>query len=147
MTDSVSKKKRSEIMSAVRSKDSGIELKFRKALRKLGYRFRQNAVDYFGKPDIVIKKIKTVVFIDSCFWHGCPKHCRMPATRIKYWVNKIERNKKRDRQVKRRYTKEGWKAVRFWEHDLKDAEKLQKKIKEKIGKKRLPDDDPSKIAP
>ena len=121
-------------MSAVRSKNSEIEIKFRKALRKLGYRFRQNAADYFGKPDIVFKKYKTAVFVDSCFWHGCVRHCRMPASRRKYWVDKIERNKKRDRQVRRHYVKEGWNVLRFWEHDIKDAEKLQKKIKERINK-------------
>jgi len=134
MTDSVSKKKRSEIMSAVKSKNSGIEIKFRKTLRKLRYKFTQNAAGYFGKPDIVLKRYKIVVFVDSCFWHGCLRHCRMPASRKKYWVDKIERNKKRDRRVRRRYAKDGWKVIRFWEHDIKDAEKLRKKIKVRIDK-------------
>ena len=134
MTDSVSKKKRSEIMSAVKSKDSEIEIKFRKTLRKLRYKFIQNAAGYYGKPDIVLKRRRIVVFVDSCFWHGCAMHCRMPASRRKYWVEKIERNKKRDRQVRRRYAKDGWNVLRFWEHDIRDAEKLRKKIKDRINK-------------
>ena len=134
MTDSVSKKIRSEIMSAVKSKNSDIEIKFRKTLQKLRYKFTKNPSGYYGKPDIVLKKYKIVVFVDSCFWHGCARHCRMPASRRKYWVDKIERNKKRDRQVRTRYAKERWKVLRFWEHDIKDAEKLREKIKDRINR-------------
>lgn len=134
MTDTVSKKKRSEIMSAVKSKNSGIEVRFRKVLRKIGYKFRQNAANYFGKPDIVLENFKIVIFVDSCFWHGCSRHCRLPASRKKYWIGKIERNKKRDLEVRRHYKRKGWSVYRFWEHDLKDDDKLQKKIKEKISK-------------
>ena len=119
MTDTVSLKKRSEIMSKIRSKDSKIEVAFRKALWKEGFRYRKNVKSYFGKPDLVLKKYKTVIFIDSCFWHGCKKHCRIPATNKEYWVNKIERNRKRDREVSKYYKKIGWKVIRIWEHDLK----------------------------
>ena len=92
-------------MRLVRSKDTRIEKDFRKAFWKLGYRYRKNVKNYFGSPDIVLKKYKTVIFIDSCFWHGCKKHCRMPSSRRKYWVSKIERNARRDREVKRHYKK------------------------------------------
>lgn len=118
MADVFSKKKRSMIMSAVKSKDTKIEVSFRKALWNKGFRYSKNSAKYFGKPDLVLKKYKTVIFIDSCFWHGCKKHCRMPATNKKYWVNKIERNKGRDKEVNKYYKKSGWKIFRAWEHDV-----------------------------
>jgi len=130
MTDVVSKKKRSEIMSAVRSKDTKIEIAFRKALWKQGFRYRKNSAKYFGKPDLVLKKYKTAIFIDSCFWHGCKKHCRIPATNKKYWTDKINRNKERDKEVNKFYKKTGWKIIRIWEHDLqKNIRKITSLIK------------------
>jgi len=119
MSDTVSKKKRSEIMSRIRSRDSKIELLFRKELWKQGFRYSKNSSKYFGKPDVVLLKHKTVIFIDSCFWHGCKKHCRIPSVRKKYWIEKIARNKERDKEVSRHYKKEGWKIFRIWEHNLK----------------------------
>jgi len=118
MADIFSKKKRSEIMSKVRNKDSKIEVEFRKKLWAAGYRYRKNATNYFGKPDIVLPKYKTVIFIDSCFWHGCKKHGSIPTTRTKFWTEKIERNKARDKEVNKHYEKEGWRVIRVWEHDL-----------------------------
>lgn len=120
MVDTVSKKKRSEIMSAVRSKDSKIEVDFRKAIWKAGFRYRKNPTKYFGKPDIVLPKHKTVIFIDSCFWHGCKKHCRIPSVRKIYWTKKISRNVARDKEVAKHYKKQGWKIIRIWEHQIKN---------------------------
>jgi len=118
MSDIFSKKKRSEIMFKVKSKDSKIEVDFRKAIWKAGFRYSKNPTKYFGKPDLVLKKHETVIFVDSCFWHGCKRHCRLPATRKKYWTEKIERNKQRDKEVNRHYKKIGWKVIRVWEHHL-----------------------------
>lgn len=120
MTDVVSKNKRSEIMRTIKSKDTKIEIAFRKFIWNKGFRYSKNSAKYFGKPDLVLKKYKTVVFIDSCFWHGCKKHCRIPATNKKYWVDKIERNKQRDKEVNRYYKKLDWKIIRIWEHNLKN---------------------------
>jgi len=129
MVDVFTKKKRSEIMSAVRSKDSKIEILFRKELWKSGLRYRKNSGKYFGKPDIVLPKHKTAIFIDSCFWHGCKKHCRIPETRKKYWTEKIQRNKERDTEVIHHYRKIGWKLFRFWEHEIsKNIDKIISKI-------------------
>lgn len=118
MSDIVSKKKRSEIMSHIKSKDSKIEVLFRKALWKQGFRYSKNSSKYFGKPDIVLLKYKTVIFIDSCFWHGCKKHCRIPSVRKKYWTEKISRNKERDKEVSKYYKKQDWRIFRVWEHDF-----------------------------
>lgn len=128
MTDIVSKKKRSEIMSKIRSKDSKIEVAFRKELWKHGFRYRKNAASYFGKPDLVLKKYKTVIFIDSCFWHGCKTHCRIPSVRKKYWVEKIDRNKARDKEVSKYYKQLHWQIFRIWEHDQKESVQYLDKI-------------------
>jgi DNA mismatch endonuclease (patch repair protein) len=117
----------------VRHKDSKIEVEFRKKLWAEGFRYIKNSTKYFGKPDIVLPKYKTVIFIDSCFWHGCKRHGSTPATRIKFWIEKIDRNKARDKEVNKHYKKEGWKVIRIWEHDLKkrhykfDVSKLRTK--------------------
>lgn len=123
MADTFSKKKRSEIMSRVKSKNSAIEVKFRKELWKSGFRYRKNSPKYFGKPDLVLRKYKTVIFIDSCFWHGCKRHCRMPISKRDYWVHKIFNNKKRDKQVSLYYKKNDWKIFRIWEHQVKNSQK------------------------
>lgn len=133
MADTVSKKKRSEIMSKIKSKDTKIEILFRKALWKKGFRYRKNSSKYFGKPDLVLPKYKTAIFIDSCFWHGCKKHCRIPTTRKNYWIPKIEQNKERDKEVKKYYKKNRWKIFRIWEHNLLNAKKTANEI-DKITK-------------
>ena len=116
--DIFSKKKRSEIMSHIKSKDTKLEVLFRKMLRVKGLHFGKNLSKYFGKPDIIFKKHKLVIFIDSCFWHGCKRHLRMPAAKRGYWKNKIERNKKRDKEVNRYYKKGSWEVLRIWEHEI-----------------------------
>lgn len=135
MADIVSKQRRSEIMSSVKSKDSKIEQIFRAALWRAGYRYRKNARGYFGKPDAVLKKHKVVVFVDSCFFHGCRTHGRLPASNKKYWKDKIERNKIRDREVNRHYKKTGWRVVRVWEHGINKTRQSLLPYLRKISKK------------
>jgi DNA mismatch endonuclease (patch repair protein) len=136
MSDIFSKNKRSEIMSKVRSKGSKIEIEFQKKLWNSGFRYRKNSTKYFGKPDLVLQKYKTVIFIDSCFWHGCKKHGSMPQTRKKFWEEKIEGNKRRDKEVNRHYKKAGWKIFRIWGHSIKNniANHVDKVVKAFLGK-------------
>jgi len=94
-------------MSKVRNKDSQIEIEFRKELWKEGFRYGKNSAKYFGKPDLVLPKYETVIFIDSCFWHGCRRHGSTPKTRGSFWRTKIERNKERDTEVSKYYKKLG----------------------------------------
>ncbi len=117
--DLYSKQKRSEIMSKIHNKETKLEIKVRKAIWKAGFRYRKNCSLYFGKPDIVLKKYETVIFVDSCFWHGCKKHYKAPTTRKRFWTKKIGRNKTRDKEVNLYYRKMKWKVIRIWEHDLK----------------------------
>jgi DNA mismatch endonuclease (patch repair protein) len=128
MTDIFDKKKRSEIMSKVKNKDSKIEVEFRKALWKEGFRYRKNATNYFGKPDLVLPKYKTVIFIDSCFWHGCPEHCKLPSSNKDFWKKKIERSKERDQEVNEYYKSINWNIFRIWEHNLKNDSEAKRII-------------------
>jgi len=134
MTDKVSPKKRSQIMSKIKSKNTRLENKIISDLWKRGFRFRRNVASLTGKPDIAIKKYKIVIFIDSCFWHGCPRHCRMPSSNRTYWEKKIKRNKERDREVTNFYKEKGWHILRIWEHELKnDYENILSKIEKFIN--------------
>lgn len=125
MVDIVSRKKRSEIMRAVKSCGTKLEISFCRMLRENGLRFKRNDKSCFGKPDFSLKKIKTAVFIDSCFWHGCRSHCRMPKSHSGYWKQKIQNNKARDKQVNKWYKKQGWKIIRIWEHAIKTNSQMQ----------------------
>ena len=119
-------------MGKIKSKETKLEKDFRKLLWKEGIKYRKNSSKHFGKPDIVITSKKLVIFIDSCFWHGCKKHCRIPETNHDYWVNKINRNKERDKEVNVYYKKIGWKIIRIWEHNFNNdnMNKMVKKIKQ-----------------
>ena len=105
-------------MSRIKSRDSKIETLFRKELWKSGFRYRKNSGKRFGKPDVVLPKYKIVIFIDSCFWHGCKKHCRIPSVRKLYLIKKITRNVSRDTEVSKHYKKQRWRVLRVWEHNL-----------------------------
>lgn len=133
MVDKISAEQRSKTMQAVKDKDSGIELALRRALSQRGHRYRKNVSRLPGKPDIAFINKKTAIFVDSCFWHGCPYHCRMPSSNIRYWRNKIKRNKERDKEIRKIYAKKGWKILRFWEHELKkDLNKVVAKIEKSL---------------
>jgi len=126
---------RKKNMTNIRSKDTKIELKVRSALHKKGFRFRKNVKDLPGKPDIVLPKLKTIIFIDSCFWHKCPYHYKQPKSNIKYWKPKIERNVKRAKEVNKQLRNDGWNVIRIWEHSIKkNFDKCIESIINKIHK-------------
>lgn len=105
-------------MKAVKSKNTKIEKVVSKEIWGRGIRFRKNVKNLEGKPDIAIKKYKIVIFIDSCFWHGCPLHGRIPKSNVEFWNNKIKRNIERDKSINQYYRRKGWNILRIWEHDL-----------------------------
>lgn len=117
MTDRISKVQRSRLMSHIRPTETSIEREFRKLLWARGLRYRKN-VRMEGTPDIVFSRKKVAVFLDSCFWHFCRFHCRMPKSNKSFWHKKLARNKARDRATTRRLRNKGWKVVRIWEHAL-----------------------------
>jgi DNA mismatch endonuclease (patch repair protein) len=114
--DSVSQEKRSGIMRLVKSSETSIEKVLRSRLWKQGIRYRKNNSSLFGKPDISIASKKIVIFIDSCFWHGCSDNLMMPKSNVEYWSRKIEKNKKRDQAVNTYYKNLDWNILRIWEN-------------------------------
>jgi DNA mismatch endonuclease (patch repair protein) len=130
--DTVSKRKRSEIMSLIKDRGSNIEKLVRQELSKHGIKFCGNSVKYFGKPDIILKKFKAVIFVDSCFWHGCDKHCRIPNSRKDYWSEKIKCNIARDKEVSKYYRNNKWKLFRIWEHQLNRNQNITEKILKRL---------------
>jgi DNA mismatch endonuclease (patch repair protein) len=121
MADVHSKETRSYNMSRIRSKDTKPEMLVRKFLHKNGFRYRLHVKDLPGKPDIVLPKYKTVIFIHGCFWHGhegC-KYYVVPKTRTEWWLNKIKLNISNDLKSKQELIEQGWKIIEIWECELK----------------------------
>jgi DNA mismatch endonuclease (patch repair protein) len=105
-------------MSAIRSENTKPEIALRKALWAKGLRFRK----YYGKEkiDISFPSKRLAIFVDGCFWHGCPVHSNLPKTHKEYWYPKLKMNKERDKAKNKRLEAQGWKVLRFWEHELND---------------------------
>lgn len=125
-------------MSVIRAMDTKPEKLVRKFLFSKGLRFRLHQKSLVGRPDIILKKYNSIVFVNGCFWHGhdnC-KYCKMPKSRTEYWAPKIEKNKSRDAKVKRALRKQGWKVFTVWECQLKKkkAEKTLSTLVRKISK-------------
>lgn len=114
-------KAQSDLMSKIRSQNTECEILLRKTLWNLGYRYRKNVKSLPGKPDIVFRKFKLVIFIDGDFWHGFRWENRKPKliSNLGYWIPKIERNIQRDNEQKILLQKQGFKVLRFWEHEIK----------------------------
>lgn len=123
MADNHTKEVRSRNMSHIRSTNSKPEEKVRKYLFSKGFRYRKNDKRYPGKPDIVLPRYKTVIFINGCFWHkhDCPRFV-WPSSNEEYWRPKISRNVERDRQVQLLLKEQGWNVIVIWECQLKKRE-------------------------
>lgn len=132
-----SKEKRSLVMSKIRSKDTKPEIILRSELHKLGYRFRIHKKDLPGKPDIVLPKYKTVIFVHGCFWHY-HKNCqegRIPNTNSKFWKEKLFKNIERDKNHQSSCKNLGWKVLIIWECEIeKKLDGVIQKIKKTIKK-------------
>ncbi len=125
MTDVHSKETRSKNMAAVSGKDTKPELLIRKALHRLGFRFRLHVRDLPGKPDLVLPKFKAVIFVNGCFWHQHDCHLfKWPSTRKEFWRNKIEGNKARDIEAVKQLRSMGWRVLTIWECSLKGKTRL-----------------------
>lgn len=119
MPDKFSKQTRSRIMSSISSKNTKPEIQIRKLVWSLGKRFRIHDSTVFGTPDISNKSKRIAVFIDGCFWHGCPRCYSEPKSNVEFWRAKIARNRKRRKLVRRNLRKEGWTVMEFWEHAVR----------------------------
>lgn len=117
-------------MSTVRSKNTRLEEKLVGILEKAELTNHTRYLQRLpGTPDIAFEEEKVALFLDSCFWHGCPQHLRRPSSNTEYWQSKIEKNIKRDRRQRAALRHLGWTAIRIWEHDLKNPQKVIKKVR------------------
>lgn len=128
--DKVSKQTRSEIMAKVHSRNNrSTELKLRGSLAGSGISgYKLNVKNLPGVPDFVFPKEKVAIFVDGCFWHGCPSCYRRPHSSRKYWDEKVKHNMKRDRNNRRILREMGWTPIRIWEHSLKSLPTVRKII-------------------
>jgi DNA mismatch endonuclease (patch repair protein) len=132
MSDIFTRQKRSEVMARIRSRGNcDTELALARLLRTHGITGWRRHVEIRGsgsgrrnfrvRPDFVFRREKLAIFVDGCFWHGCPKHATWPATRAAWWRKKIIGNKRRDRRVNRALHSAGWRVLRVWEHALRQT--------------------------
>jgi DNA mismatch endonuclease (patch repair protein) len=124
--DRLAKDRRSAVMSTVRRSGTRLEAVFAAALTARGLTgFEEQPGGIAGKPDFAHREARLAIFIDSCFWHGCPLHLRRPSSNTDYWQQKIKRNRARDRRVTAELKANGWQVLRIWEHSVSNARALK----------------------
>lgn len=133
MADVFTPEKRSQIMSRVKGRGNrATELRLIQIFREHGIRgWRRNWM-IFGKPDFVFPASRLVVFVDGCFWHGCPIHGAIPKSNRAFWRAKLVRNRNRDLIVNRELRKLGWKTLRLWQHELQQSSKVARHLEKSI---------------
>jgi len=109
---------RSEQMARIRGTDTGPEMRLRSALWAAGLRFRVHAATPVGRPDVVFPGRQLAIFIDGCFWHGCPLHYVRPRSRLDHWEGRLRANVDRDRRQTLELESLGWRVMRVWEHEV-----------------------------
>ena len=134
--DTFTKEQRSKCMSRIRAKNTTPELKVRTALHKAGYRFRLYDTSMPGRPDLVLQRHKTVVFVNGCFWHhhkGCKK-AYWPKSNRTYWIQKIKRNVLHGKRVVKQLEKEGWRVIMIWDCQTRNPEEIVKVFRKQFNK-------------
>lgn len=127
--------KRSYVMAQIRKTNTKLEKNLASLLQGVGVTsYLRYPRDLPGSPDFVFVPERLVVFLDSCFWHGCPKHLRMPKSNLAYWQGKIETNRKRDRRQTKQLEEKGWRVLRIWEHELKTPESMIRKVRRALSR-------------
>lgn len=125
--DIISPERRSALMSRIRGKDTKIELEVRRGLHALGFRYRLGGAGLPGRPDVVLPKHRTVVFVHGCFWHGHDCHLfRLPKTRTEFWQTKIGANRARDLRQAALLEQAGWHVETVWECELRNQSTEQR---------------------
>ncbi len=136
MVDHISPEHRSWNMSRIRGKDTSPELVVRSYMHNLGFRFRLHKKNLPGRPDLILPKYNTVMFVHGCFWHQCPnceRGSRIPKSNVDYWEKKLNRNIERDRQHVKDLRGLGYKVITIWECQTKSEASLRKKIRTLIS--------------
>ena len=131
MTDKFSPETRSKIMRAVKTKNTGPEKIVRSIAHAIGKRYRLHRGDLPGKPDLTFPRLRKIIFVHGCFWHGhdCKRGANQPKDNAEFWSKKISRNKERDVQSQEALRSMGWDVLVIWECQLKDLEALRDRIK------------------
>lgn len=132
MSDNLKPDDRRRTMQAVKSKGTKLEKRLFAVLAGMGISgWKKNVGSIAGKPDVAFLNSKIAIFVDGCFWHGCP-YCRrkLPETNRKYWKKKIARNKELAGNYNKQLRRDGWRVIRIWEHDMADTKKLKLRIKD-----------------
>jgi DNA mismatch endonuclease (patch repair protein) len=130
MADVFSRQKRSMVMSRVRSRGNLVtELRLAQIFRDNGIKGWRRHLRIAGTPDFVFPSVRLVVFVDGCFWHGCPQHGSIPSANRAFWKRKLQRNKERDRKVGKDLRRAGWQVVRIWQHELAKPARIARKVK------------------
>lgn len=138
MADVFSRPMRSRVMAAVHSRGNKLtEGNLAAILRRNGIRGWRRHLRLIGQPDFAFRRERVAVFVDGCFWHGCAKHLRIPASNRGYWRQKISRNQIRDRLVNRRLRTLGWRVVRIWEHDLSNEGRVVRRLMQALEMERI----------
>lgn len=127
---------RSRTMSRIRGKDTKPELALRRALHARGLRYRVHDATVPGRPDISHKGAKVAIFVDGCFWHGCPQHYQRPATNQEYWDHKIQYNQARREAVLAKLKARDWKVAQYWECDVaEDLDAVKRQVGELLAQR------------
>lgn len=130
--DVLSPEQRRRCMSRVKSTNTKPEMSLRKALWAAGLRYRLR-YDLVGKPDIVFVSAKLAVFVDGCFWHGCPEHATSPKTNQEFWAAKLQKNMERDLSVNQQLKEMGWRVLRIWQHEVeKDVDQVVRRVQQEV---------------
>ncbi len=135
MTDHISTEHRSWNMSRIKGRDTSPEKRVRSMLHRMGYRFRLQRSDLPGKPDLVLPKYRTAVFVHGCFWHrhpGC-KYATTPKSNTHYWHDKFTKNVARDTRNQAELRAKGWRVTVVWECELRDMESLAERLKKVLS--------------
>lgn len=119
---------RSDQMARIRGKNTSPEMRLRRALWREGLRYRLHVRTVAGRPDVLFPRARVCVFLDGCYWHGCPIHYVLPRSRREFWLSKLHDNVTRDRRQTAELEQHGWKVIRVWEHEV--AEDLPKIVAE-----------------
>lgn len=135
MADDLTPAQRSYAMSRVRSRGNATtELRVVQLLRSRGLAGWRRHQPLPGRPDFSFRREKVAIFVDGCFWHGCPRCFRMPATNVEYWETKIARNVARDRRTTRELRGKGWTVVRVWEHSLREPDRVVSRVRRALDR-------------
>lgn len=135
MVDFLTKAQRSVLMASIKGKaNKRTELVLVALLRRHGLKGWRRHYPIAGKPDFVFTKEKVAIFVDGCFWHGCPQHYKPPSTNKLFWSAKVKTNRSRDALSSRVLRQKGWRVLRIWEHDLKHCGRVLKRICEALAK-------------